>query len=123
MLAGDPGLGLAQRALKTNLLLALAPRSSWLSLFYGKQQQRVSSLSSLRAAGEREGSASKVLWKELLGAIRQEGWDKGWGSERGYTLEMPKGVFLVRLCSRNLEMLKRVSGRWKLNGSSCSEKS
>lgn len=36
---------------------------------------------------------------------------------------MPKGVSLVRLCSRNLEMLKRVSGRWKLNGSSCSEKS
>lgn len=26
---------------------------------------------------------------------------------------------MVRLCSRNLEMLKRVSGRWKLNGSSC----
>lgn len=36
---------------------------------------------------------------------------------------MPKGVSLVRLCSRNLEMLKRVSGRWKLNGSSCMEKS
>lgn len=41
---------------------------------------------------------------------------------KGYTLEMPKGVSLVRLCSRNLEMLKRVSGRWKLKGSSCSEK-
>lgn len=45
------------------------------------------------------------------------------GGEKGYTLEMPKGVSLVRLCSRNLEMLKRVSGRWKLKGSSCSEKS
>lgn len=78
MLAGDPVLGLAQRALKTNLLLALAPWPSWLGLFYSKQQQRVSSLSSLRAAGEREGSASKVLWKELLGAIRQRG-----GTESG----------------------------------------
>lgn len=34
---------------------------------------------------------------------------------------MPKGVVLVRLCSKNLEMLKRVSGRSKLNGSSCSK--
>lgn len=41
----------------------------------------------------------------------------------GYTLEMPRGVSLVRLCSRNLEMLKSVSGRWKLNGSSCREES
>lgn len=40
----------------------------------------------------------------------------------GYTLEMPKGVALVRLCSKNLEMLKRVSGRSKLNGSSCSKR-
>lgn len=30
---------------------------------------------------------------------------------------------MVRLCSRNLEMLKRVSGRWELNGSSYSKKS
>lgn len=37
-------------------------------------------------------------------------------------MEMPKGVALVRLCSRNLEMLKRVSGRSKLNGSSCSKR-
>lgn len=36
---------------------------------------------------------------------------------------MPRGVSLVRLCSRNLEMLKSVSGRWKLNGSSCREES
>lgn len=37
-------------------------------------------------------------------------------------MEMPKGVALVRLCSKNLEMLKRVSGRSKLNGSSCSKR-
>lgn len=37
-------------------------------------------------------------------------------------MEIPKGVALVRLCSKNLEMLKRVSGRSKLNGSSCSKR-
>lgn len=44
------------------------------------------------------------------------------GSGGGYTFEMPKGVALVRLCSKNLEMLKRVSGRSKLNGSSYSRR-
>lgn len=37
----------------------------------------------------------------------------------GYTLEMPGGISLVRLFRRNLQMLKRVSGMWELNGSSC----
>lgn len=76
-MAGDPVLGLAQRTLKTNLLLALAPWPPWLSLFYSKQQQP-GKLSSLRAAGEREASASKVLWKELLRAInKRDGTESG----------------------------------------------
>lgn len=36
----------------------------------------------------------------------------------GYTLEMPRGLSLVRLFRRNLQMLKSVSGMWELKGSS-----
>lgn len=37
----------------------------------------------------------------------------------GYIFEIPKGVSFVKLWSRNLEILKSVSGKWKLKGSSC----
>lgn len=36
----------------------------------------------------------------------------------GYTLEIPGGMSLVRLFSRNLQMLNSVSGMWELKGSS-----
>lgn len=35
---------------------------------------------------------------------------------------MPKGISFVKLWSRNLDILKRVSAKWKLKGSSCSIK-
>lgn len=70
---------------------------------------------------ERGASASIVLWKNSWGHQTAGAGQRA--VSEGYTLEMPRGVSLVRLCSRNLEMLKSVSGRWKLNGSSCREES
>ena len=58
---------------------------------------------------ERGASASIVFWKNSWG--HQTGGAGQRAVSEGYTLEMPRGVSLVRLCSRNLEMLKSVSGR------------